>query len=59
MVKAMAANVCLQPLQSDIAVLYRLDSNHPSSSNAGTGAMAMLFSFCYGVFQKRSMKSVT
>ena len=48
MVKAMVANVGLQPSQSDIAASSRLDSNHSSSSNAGTRAMAILFSFCYG-----------
>ena len=49
MVKAMVANVGLPPSQSDANAPFRLDSHHSSSSNAGTRAMAIPFSFCYGV----------
>ena len=58
MVKAMAANVGLQPSQSDADEPLRLDSNHSCSSNAGTRAMAIPFSFCYRVPEEVKRKAL-
>ena len=58
MVIAMAANVGLQPSQSDFDAPFRLDSNHSSSSNAGTRAMAIPVSFCYRVPEEVKQKAL-